>query len=231
MTFHPSNEIHETTVISGDVVLGRNNRIGPYCVLEGPLTIGDDNWIGPHAVIGTPGQDTRNPRYDSSDRPIAIGDRNIIREFTAIQKPAYREITRLGSDIFLMQAVHIPHDAHIEDKVVITPTVVLAGVTRIMVGANLGLGATIHQYGVVGPYTMVAMGATVVKNIKPFAKLVPGRSTTVNSYAVKKFGFDEYADEITAYVMEGVPPVSGPVRELVDRYEELHRASGRGQYA
>ena len=80
------NEIHSTVVIEGDVRLGKNNKILPYSVLIGPLVIGDNNIIGPHAVIGSPGQDTRNPRYDTSNCKIEIGNDNIIREFTACFK-------------------------------------------------------------------------------------------------------------------------------------------------
>lgn len=224
------NQIHPTAVIEGDVQLGENNVIGPYCVLNGPLTIGDDNWIGPHVCIGTPGQDTRNPRYDSSQARIAIGSRNIIREFTAIQKPCYRDITQLGDDIYLMQSVHIPHDAILEDKVVITPMAVLAGVSRIMEGANIGMGATVHQYGIVGPYSIVATGAAAIKNVRPWSRFIPGKPASVNTYAIEKFGFSAFSAEIEAWVLRDVAPSSPPVVAVVERYLALHQASGRAEY-
>lgn len=224
------NQIHPTAIISGDVTLGKNNQILPYTILYGPLEIGDDNIIGPNVVIGTPGQDTRNPRYDSSQSPIKIGSRNIIREFTAIQKPCYEDITLIGDDVFLMQSVHVPHDAVIEDKVVITPMVVLAGITRILEGANLAMGATISQFCVVGQYSIVATGAAVMKNVKPFSRYIPGKPTTVNDYALEKFGFAEFRDEISAYVLDGTPPTSPEIRRIVDHFERYALASKRGTY-
>lgn len=224
------NEIHGTAIVGEGVRLGTNNKILPYTILEGPLDLGDNNIIGPHVVIGSPGQDTRNPRYDSSQSRIQIGNNNIIREFTAIQKPCYKDVTRLGNDIFLMQSVHIPHDAILEDKVVITPMCVLAGITTLLEGANLGMGCAVHQYSIVGQYAIVATGAAVVKNIKPFSRYIPGKDISVNEYAVKKFGFQEYLDEISKYVLEGVMPQSSAVLSLVDKYTKLHVDSGRGQY-
>lgn len=225
-----ANDIHPTALIGRGVVLGENNRIGAYCVLEGPLEIGDDNWFGPHVVIGTPGQDTRDPRYDASKCPIRIGSRNIIREFTAVQKPCYGPLTTIGNDVHIMQSVHVPHDATIEDHVVITPMVSLGGLVRIMEGANLAMGCTVHQRSVVGAYAIVGTNAPVVKNVRPFSKYVPGRAPSVNLYAVEKFGFGEQLDEITAWLLDGRRPDTDRVKRVVERFEDLHAASGRSVY-
>lgn len=220
------NNIHPTAIIGPNVHLGDNNTIYPNTVIYGPTRIGDDNIIGPNVVIGMPGQDTRNPRYDSRECQIVIGNRNIIREFTAIQKPCYESLTILGNDIFLMQSVHIPHDAQISDKVVITPMCALAGITKILEGANLALGCTITQYSVIGHYSIVAMGAAVMKNVKPFSRFIPNRKISVNEYAIKKFGFQRYFDEIYDYVMNDVPPKSNIIFNMVNEFNNKHAESG-----
>lgn len=222
-----ANNIHPTAVIGDQVILGNGNYIGPYSVIYGPTTMGDNNWIGPHVVIGTPGQDTRNRHYDSSESRIVIGNNNIIREFTAIQKPCYRGVTSVGNNVFLMQSVHIPHDAILEDDVVVTPMVVLAGITRIMQGANLGIGCAIHQYCVVGPYSIVGMGASLTKSLKPFSKFVPGKPLAVNSYAVDRYGFSDVRDEIENYLVNGISPTSGRLLEIVKRFESATSVSDR----
>lgn len=225
-----SNNIHPTAIIDSRVNLGKNNIIHPYTIIYGPTDIGDDNIIGPNVVIGMPGQDTRNPRYDSSNSYIKIGSRNIIREFTSIQKPCYEKITLLGDDIFLMQSVHIPHDAQLSNKVVITPMCVLAGITKILEGANLGMGASINQYNVIGQYSIVATGAAVMKNVKPFSRYIPNKPISVNTYAIKKFGFEKYEKEIEAYVLEDVMPTSEMIIKLIVEFNEKHLQSGRGIY-
>lgn len=224
------NNIHSTAIIDNQVTLGKNNTILPYTIIYGPTEIGDDNIIGPHAVIGTPGQDTRNPRYDSSQALIKIGNRNIIREFCAIQKPCYEDITLLGDDIFLMQSVHIPHDAQIGNKVVITPMCVLAGITRVLEGANLGMGCTINQYSIIGQYSIIATGSSVMKNVKPFSRYIPQKPISVNTYAIKKFGFEQFTEEITDYVLLDKKPSSKELVQLIELFEIHHEKSGRAVY-
>jgi UDP-N-acetylglucosamine acyltransferase len=224
------NNIHHTAIIGENVVLGDNNVILPYTLIDGPTEIGSDNIIGPHVVIGSPGQDTRHKYYDSSNSFIKIGNRNIIREFSAIQKPCYQDITSLGDDIFIMQSVHIPHDAQLMNNVVITPMCVLAGMTRILEGANLGMGSTINQYCVVGQYSIVATGAAAMKNVKPFSKFIPRMALSVNSYAVEKNGYSDYVDEISRYVLEDKLPTSDMILKIVEEFESHVRHSGRQNY-
>jgi UDP-N-acetylglucosamine acyltransferase len=224
------NTIHSTAIIDENVELGEGNEILPYTILKGPLKIGDGNLIGPHVVIGSPGQDTREPRYDSKNMLVEIGNDNIIREFTAIQKPAYKSVTKVGNNTFLMHGVHVPHDAIIEDEVSCAPLVVIGGISRIMNGSFLGMGCTIHQYSIVGPFSIVATGAAVTKNIRPFTRYIPGQPISLNSYAIKKYGFKEYTDEISAYVFEGQNPTSLEISQIINRYNEHHEKSGRKHY-
>jgi len=224
------NDIHPTAIIDERVKLGNNNVIYPNTTIYGPTEIGDENIIGPNVVIGMPGQDTREPRYDSHNCQIVIGNRNIIREFTAIQKPRYESVTVLGDDIQLMQGVHIPHDAQISNKVVITPMCALAGIVKILEGVNLVMGCTVTQYSVIGQYSIVAMGAAVMKNVKPFSRYIPDKPITVNEYAIKKFGFQDYFDEICEYVINDVLPSSRVILDIVNEFNEKHLKSGRSLY-
>jgi UDP-N-acetylglucosamine acyltransferase len=224
------NEIHKSVILEDDVKIGNNNKILPNTILIGPIIIGNNNLIGPNVVIGSPGQDTRNPYYDSSKKLITIGDKNIIREFTAIQKPAYEDLTAIGNNVFLMQSVHIPHDALIDDNVTITPMVALAGITRVLKAATLSMGVTIHQRGVVGHYSIVGMGASTMKNVKPFSRYIPGKPLSVNNYSIEKFKFDNLKDEITNYVLNNVSPQSDKLKKIINEFEELHRISGRDIY-
>jgi len=225
-----TNDIHNTVIISGDVTMGSNNKILPNTIIYGPVEIGDDNIIGPNVVIGTPGQDTRNRYYDASECKIKIGSRNIIREFTGIQKPCYEDITIIGDDVFLMQSVHIPHDAHIYDKAVITPMCVLGGIAKILEGANLGMGCTINQYTIVGQYSIAATGAAVMKNIRPFSRYIPGKPISVNKYAIEKYGFTEYYEEIEDYVLRNIPPHSEKISSIVDEFDKWVAKYGHQTY-
>jgi UDP-N-acetylglucosamine acyltransferase len=224
------NKIHQTVIIEGDVKIGVNNEILPYTVLIGPLEIGDNNYIGPQVVIGTPGEDTKNPRHDASEKFIKIGNDNIIREHVAIQKPCYEEITIIGNNVFLMHGSHVPHDAKLFDKVTLAPNVVVGGISKLLEGCNIGMGATIHQYSVIGHYSIVATNAAALKNIKPFSRYIPGKPISANSYAIQKYNFMEYEDEIIKYVMENKSPKSDKIIEIVEEFERLHVESKRPLY-
>jgi len=216
-----NNKIHPTAVIEGEVRLGSRNTIGPNAVLIGPIEIGDNNQIGPGVIIGTPAQNTRDRYEDKNHLPVVIGNDCIIREYTVIHRPSYREVTRIGDRVFVMHGVHIAHDCVLENDAVITPLVALAGVVTVCEGANIALGACVQQYSVIGGFSIVAMGAMVLKSVKPFVKFVPGKPPSVNTYALKKFGFLEFEREIEAYVVDDVFPENSPIVDVVRRYE-LH---------
>ena len=209
-------------ILDGDVVLGSNNIIHPYCVLIGPLVIGDNNIIGPHAVIGSPGQDTRNPRYDSKNKKITIGSNNIIREFVSIHKPAYADLTSIKDNCYLMNNSHVSHDSHVESGAVLSMSSVLAGLVTVLDNATLAMNVSIHQKCVVGHYAIAGQGAAVVKNIKPFSRLVPGKPISVNTYAVKKFGFEHLTEQITEYVLRGLMPKDNFLLEKIMTFEKMH---------
>ncbi len=224
------NQVHPSTIIEGEVKLGDNNKILPNCVIYGPVEIGDNNLIGPNVIIGTPGQDTRNRYYDSTNCFIKIGNRNIIREFTAIQKPCYEDVTMIGDDVYIMQSVHIPHDAHLYNKVVVTPMTVLAGLAKVLEGANLAIGCAINQRTTIGQYSIAAAGAVVMKNIKPFSRYIPGKPISINKYAIEKYGYNDYLDEIEAYVFDDVLPTSSTVLDIVNVFKSWVEKYGLETY-
>ncbi|RZL98037.1 MAG: hypothetical protein EOO88_61600 [Pedobacter sp.] len=129
-----------------------------------------------------------------------------------------------------MQSVHVPHDAVIENNVVLTPMVVMGGLVHLMEGANIAMGASLHQRTVVGAYAIVATGAAVTKNVKPFSRHIPDKPISVNMYAVEKFGFSEYSDEISNYVTNSATVKSPLISGIISRYEELHNRSLRKEY-
>lgn len=225
------NEIHSNVIIDPTVELGEANIILPNTIIWGPAKIGSNNIIGPNVFIGSPGSDTKNPRYNYSASYVEIGNNTIIREFTTVQKPCYREITKIGDNVMVMPSVVIPHDAILYDNVVVAPMTCIAGVSTLMTGASIGVGVSIHQYSVVGHYSFVAMGSVLVKNVRPFTLFVTNRKPSVNEYAVEKFGFQEFEDEIRKYVTEGIEPKSDKVLSLTTEFDRLHIESKRNLYS
>lgn len=224
------NSIHPSVIFDGDVELGTGNVIHPYSILIGPLVVGDNNVIGPHAVIGSPGQDTKNPRYNSSLKKIRIGSNNIIREFTSIHKSAYSELTSIGNNTFLMNNSHVSHDGIIENGVVLSMSSILAGLVAILENATLAMDVSVHQRCVVGQYAIAGQGASVIKNIKPFSRHIPKVPISVNTYALKKYQLMDLENEVSNYVLNDIMPTHPFLEKIVDRFQKLHTDSKKELY-
>tara|TARA_R110001583_G_scaffold58103_1_gene173444 strand:+ start:16822 stop:17508 length:687 start_codon:yes stop_codon:yes gene_type:complete len=213
------NKIHETVIIGENVKLGIGNTILPYTIIDGPIEIGNNNIIGPHCVIGCPPTDTKKIAPVGENPMVKIGNNNIIREFCVIEQPCYEEYTIIEDNVFIMQGVHLSHDVHIKSKAVITNTSVLAGIVKVLEGANIAMGCTINQFTTIGQYSIVATGAACMKNVKPFSRYIPGKPVSVNRYAIEKYGFKEYEDEIMNYVLDDVPVKSNTLKEVIDKFD------------
>lgn len=187
------NNVHETAQVGSAVEMGEGNTIGPYAVLEGNLTLGDNNWIGPHVVIGTPPEHrtARESRGHSGFGPIWIGSKNIIHEFATIQAPTGIE-TRIGSNCFIMNKSHIAHDCQVADSVTLAPTAILGGHCIVEFGANIGLGALVHQWRTIPELAMVGMQAVVTRDLPPYTIIVgiPARAVRLNRLGLERAGFD-----------------------------------------
>jgi UDP-N-acetylglucosamine acyltransferase len=130
----------------------------------------------------------------------------------------------------IMPSVVIPHDAILYDNVVVAPMTCIAGVSILMTGVSVGVGVSIHQYSIIGHYAFIAMGSILVKNVKPFTIFVSNRKPAVNEYAVKKFGFQEFEDEIRRYVLDGIQPKNDVILSITNAFDKLQKESKRTLY-
>jgi UDP-N-acetylglucosamine acyltransferase len=161
------NIIHPTSIITPEVVLGDNNYIGPHCYITGNTTIGDNNRFEGFCSIGTPAQHT--DYFTSTVGKVIIGNNNIIREYVSIHAGT-KNVTTLCNDIIILNHSHIAHDVYLENKTIISANVTLAGHCYIMEGANIALNSTIHQFQIIGAYSMIGMGGIVTKT----SNIIPG---------------------------------------------------------
>jgi len=209
--------VHPTAVIGPDVQLGERVAIGPHAVLLGHCRIGDDCWLGPGVIIGTPPEVASAPHEagwaerdgDVADMPgVVIGAGTVLRELTMVHR-GWQHQTRIGANCYLMNKVYIAHDGLIDDGVTMASTATLGGHVRVGPGANLGMGATVHQWRVIGPGAMVGMGAVVTKDVPPFGTVHgnPARLRGVNSVGMTRAGL--VADAIdsvrSAYARHQLP--------------------------
>lgn len=197
-----NNQISEFAHILGDVRIGTGNFVSPGAVIIGPAIIGNNNYFGPNCVIGTPPQDdkinveshkTSSLGNLSDFFEVQIGDNNVIREFVTVHK-GITSPTRIGNNCYLMSYAHIAHDCNIYDNVKIANNVQMGGYTSILSGAYIGLSAVLHQFSVIGHYSMIGMGSTTTRNIPPAGLAIgsPSRVIKVNETALLKLGIPEF---------------------------------------
>lgn len=171
--------------------MGRGNVIGAFCEIGPHVVIGNNNNFMGHSSIGLPAE---HVDYFLRFGRVQIGDNNVIREFVTINSST-TGVTKMGSGCIMLRGSHLSHDSVLEDQVTVSCNVMIGGESYVMCGANLGLGALIHQRQVIGSYSMLGMGTVVPKkkSIAPGLVFVgnPAQLLKKNTVGLKRFGVDE----------------------------------------
>lgn len=201
-------EVHRTAVVHPTAKLAEGVRIGPYAVIGEQVSIGENTVIGPHAVvdafstlgrdcqvhagavIGGPSQDLKHQGEVSY---LVIGDRNVIREYVTINRATdLGDETRIGSDNLLMAYVHVAHDCHVGNHVVLANGVTLAGHVAIEDYVTIGGMVGLHQFIRVGKMAMIGAMSRLSQDVLPYL-LVEGNPPKVygiNSTGLRRRGLD-----------------------------------------
>lgn len=162
-----NNHIHPTAIIGHNVLLGNNNYVGPYCVIDNDTKIGDNNRFESFCSIGSFPESKEY--FTKTDFGLVMGNNNVIREFCTINIGTIRN-TRIGNNNIMLRNSHFSHDSIMENNVTLSCNVLIGGLSYIMKGVNCGLGSIIHQYSVLGSFSMVGMNSTVTKS----SRIEPG---------------------------------------------------------
>jgi UDP-N-acetylglucosamine acyltransferase len=195
------NQIHPTAILVGEVNMGFGNFVGPGCIIHGPIDLGNDNYFGPYSSIGAPPEDDAISIQDHvlmtnglhvGKGAISIGNRNIVREFVTISR-GETSATEIEDDVYLMTKSHIGHDSKVKSNSKITSLVQIGGYSTIGYGVNIGLSASLHQWSVVGAYSMIGMNSTVTRDIPPGSLAVgsPARVKGPNVFSLEKVGITD----------------------------------------
>ncbi len=140
--------------IGPNVDLGPDVELVSHVAVAGRTTIGARTRVFPFASIGHPPQDLK---YRGEASTLDIGADCTLREGVTINPGTQGGgmVTRVGAHCLLMANAHVGHDCALEDRVVLSNNVMLAGHVRIGAWAILGGGVAVIQHARVGQHAFV----------------------------------------------------------------------------
>jgi UDP-N-acetylglucosamine acyltransferase len=201
--------IHPSAIVSPKAVLGARVEVGPFAIIGDGCEVGDDCVIAPRAtlerdvrlaggvrigigsVIGGAPQDLK---YAGEVTTVEIGERTVVREYTTINRGTSQSFkTTVGSSCLLMSYVHLAHDCHIGNGVILANGVQLAGHVVVDEKATISGLSAVHQFVRIGRYSFIGGCSRVSKDIPPFLKAVgnPVKLYGLNGIGLQRNGFPE----------------------------------------
>ncbi|NUQ10932.1 MAG: acyl-ACP--UDP-N-acetylglucosamine O-acyltransferase [Gemmatimonadaceae bacterium] len=201
--------IHPTAIVSDGAVLGAGVRVGPGVVIGDGCEVGDECVLDARAVLernvrlaagvrvgigSVLGGDPQDLKYQGEETWVEIGEGTRIREYSTINRATAQSFrTTVGKGCFIMSYVHLAHDCHLGDGVIISNGTQLAGHVTIEDRAILSGLVAVHQFVKIGKHSFVGGCSRVAKDVPPFLKAVgnPVKLYGLNSVGLQRAGFDE----------------------------------------
>jgi UDP-N-acetylglucosamine acyltransferase len=211
MSGNSSPSIHPTAIVSAGAELASSVVVGPYCIIgdlvqvgegtafgpsvvvEGPCRIGRNNRFIGQAAVGTAPQDLK---YAGEPTLLEIGDDNVVREFVTLNRGTAGGggVTRIGNNNLLMTCVHVAHDCHVADRVIMANAATLAGHVLVESDSTVGAFTGVHQFCRVGVHAFIGGYSVITRDALPFMKTVgirnDAKSYGINTIGLERKGFD-----------------------------------------
>ena len=200
-----STRIHPTALIAADAQIGDEVEIGAYAIIGEGCAIGDDCVIGARATLernvilashvrigsGTIlGGDPQDLKYKGECTTVEIGEGTTIREYTTINRGTAQSFkTTVGRNCFIMSYVHLAHDCHVADGVILGNTVQMAGHVTVDEKAIISGQSAVHQFVQIGRFSFTGGCSRVSKDIPPYVK---ANGNPIKLYGLNKVGLERH---------------------------------------
>ena len=202
--------IHPTAIISKSAKLDSSVEVGPYSVIHDNVMIDSNTVIESHVVIknyttigknnhiyqfASIGEDPQDLKYKGEDSKLIIGDNNIFREYSTVNRGTVTGINKtiIGSNNLFMAYTHVAHDCVIKDHCILSNAASLAGHVTLGKSVSLGGFTLVHQFCDIGDYAFSGLGTVISRDVTPFT-LVAGnhaQAYKINSAGLKRKGFSD----------------------------------------
>jgi UDP-N-acetylglucosamine acyltransferase len=196
--------LHPTAIVSKKAQLGNQVEIGPYSIIGDDVVIGDHTVVMHHSVIdrnttigknckiypfSSIGTDPQDITFQEELTYVEIGDNNIIREFTTINRGTAKggAHTSIGDHNYIMAYAHIAHDCKIGNFTQFVNGATLAGHVEVEDFAVIGAFSAVHQFVRIGRNAYIGGYTSVLQDILPFAKISQKRDA-FNFYGPNSIG-------------------------------------------
>ena len=172
---HPKSKLHSSVKVGAYSVIGKSveikegSEVGNFVTLTGNTVIGKNNKIYHYCSLGEVPQDKK---FNNEKTSLKIGDGNTIREFCTFNVGTVggSGITEIGNNNWLMAYVHIAHDCKLGNDIVLANNSSLAGHVEIDDFAILGGFTLVHQFCKLGTHIMTAVGTVIFKDVPPYVR-------------------------------------------------------------
>lgn len=199
--------IHPSAIIAPEADLADDVTVGPFATIGPAVTVGAGSVIGQGAVLernvrlgarckvgyySVIGGDPQDLKWRGEETWVEIGDDTVVREYTTINRgTAESWKTTVGKGSLVMSYVHLGHDCHIGDDVILSNLVQLAGHVHVDDHAIIGGMTGVHQFVHIGAHAFVGGYTKVAKDVPPFVKVDgnPARPYGLNVIGLQRRGF------------------------------------------
>ena len=204
-----SAQIHPSAIVSRNAELASGVTVGPFAMIGDGCVIAEGCTIGPHAVLernvllsrnvkigvgSVLGGDPQDLKFKGEETTVEVGEGSTIREYSTINRGTAQSMkTSVGRGCFIMSYVHLAHDCHIGDGVIISNATQLAGHVTVEEKAILSGVSAVHQFALIGRYSFIGGCSRVAKDVPPYVKAVgnPVKLYGLNTVGLQRNGFSE----------------------------------------
>ena len=201
--------VHPTAIVAADAQLGAGVEVGPFAIigescivgdgsvvaaratLERHVTLGPSVHVGSGCILGGPPQDVK---YRGEPTTVEVGEGTVIREYTTINRATTQSFkTTVGKNCFIMSYVHLGHDCHVGDGVVLVNGAQLAGHVTVEDRAIISGVTAVHQFVRIGRFSFIGGCSRVAQDVPPYTRAVgnPIKLYGLNSVGLRRNNFSD----------------------------------------